>query len=163
MKQKIPSPKKSLFRRLDTPLPSYRYVPGLLPHPFRSLEGHMNLFKPTFPENKSWEKDHQFLYGADLFDHRYYWEAHENWEHCWNKAKGDERICIQGLIQLSASILKHHMDQKSPRDRLFEAASDKLSHGIRVHWDFTYIILQTSEFFEGGAWPVLDREFPKKS
>lgn len=115
-----------------------------------------------FQTGSCWEEDEQFLYGADLFDGRFFWEAHENWEHCWHGAAGSYKICIQGLIQVSAGILKHHMGAKNPRDRLFEAASQKLQRAEDVDWCFARLIHDTKSFFDGGDWPVLGGEFPRK-
>jgi hypothetical protein len=40
-----------------------------------------------------------FLWGLDLFNHGYYWEAHEAWEGLWQVADRDGplRILIKGL------------------------------------------------------------------
>lgn len=49
-----------------------------------------------------------FLWGLDLFNHGYYWEAHEAWEGLWQVADrgGPLRILFKGLILLSAAGLK---------------------------------------------------------
>ena len=48
-----------------------------------------------------------FLFAVDLFNHHYFWEAHEAWETIWHLEKAPElRNLIQGLIQLSGSYLK---------------------------------------------------------
>lgn len=162
MKQNIPTPTNAFARRVHTPLPSYRYVPGILPHPLRHPQGHLYHGGPVFEEGACWEEDERFLFGADLFDARFFWESHENWEHCWHRAKGQHKICIQGLIQVSASILKHHMKSWKPRDTLFSNACRKLAHSDAVQWDFTQLLHDTQLFFEGGNWPLLGREFPRK-
>ena len=55
-------------------------------------------------------------YAADLFDHRYLWEAHEVWEAVWKDTpKGPEREHLQGLIQAAAYLLKRHMGHSAPR------------------------------------------------
>ena len=98
-------------------MPPYRYVPGLNPHPFRHRDGHMytdgsapapaGVWNPTL----SWQKDTAFLFAADLFDHRYYWEAHEAWEAMWHQtaAESSDHKLLQSLIQYAAAILKHHI------------------------------------------------------
>jgi hypothetical protein len=162
MKQKIPSPTIDTTRRVALSLPAYRYVPGLLPHPFRSEKGHMYHGTPMFAEGDVWEENEQFLYGADLFDARFLWEAHENWEHCWHRSEGAQHKCIQGLIQMAASLLKHHMGEESPRDRLLASAKSKLQRASEVGWDFSRLVEDTHCFFQGGDWPLLGAEFPKK-
>jgi hypothetical protein len=49
-----------------------------------------------------------FLWGLDLFNHGYYWEAHEAWEGLWQVADRDGplRMLFKGLILLSAAGVK---------------------------------------------------------
>ena len=49
-----------------------------------------------------------FLYGVDLYNHGYLWEAHEAWEGLWHQAKRDalQAEFLQGLIQCAAAALK---------------------------------------------------------
>ena len=162
MKQNIPAPYLVFTRRVEVPFPAYRYVPGLNPHPMKHPLGHMVDGGHQFKRDKNWEHDEQFLYGADLFDGRYYWEAHENWEHCWHQAHGAHKKCIQGLIQVAAAILKHHMGSSKSRNILFESASKKLLYGKEVYWNFDRLLLDTKDFFSGADWPVLGTEFPRK-
>ena len=161
-KQKIPIPKRDFERRTNIDFPKYRYVPGLNPHPIRDPNGHLYNGSPCFPQGVSWDCDEQFLYGADLFDARFVWEAHENWEHCWRRAFGRERQCIQGLIQIAASVLKHHLDDVSPRDRLFSSAKQKLSCCAELGWDFRRLLSDVTVFFHGGDWPLLGAGFPRR-
>ena len=162
MKQNIPVPSMVFLRRVDFSFPAYRYVPGLHPHPIKHPQGHMTEAVHQFLIGDVWENDEQFLYGADLFDGRFYWEAHENWEHCWHRATGSYKKSIQGLIQVSASILKHHMGSVKSRDTLLLSASQKLQFSKDVNWCFDRLIQDTKDFFSGGDWPVLGREFPRK-
>jgi len=111
-------------------LPPYRYVPGLLPHPSADPEGHsyghpepdIDHFAPEF-----WRSDVEYLHGVDLFNRRYYWEAHEAWERVWHgcdKAR-TQGLFIQGLIQLSAALLKWHLGAERGVLLLFEGARTK--------------------------------------
>jgi hypothetical protein len=49
-----------------------------------------------------------FLWGLDLFNHGYYWEAHEAWEGLWQVADRDSplRMLFKGLILLAAAGIK---------------------------------------------------------
>ena len=49
-----------------------------------------------------------FLWGLDLSNHGYYWEAHEAWEGLWQVADRDGplRMLFKGLILLSAAGVK---------------------------------------------------------
>src|SRR6202023_3895720 len=47
-------------------------------------------------------------WGLDLFNHGYYWEAHEAWEGLWQVVDrgGPSRMLFKGLILLSATGVK---------------------------------------------------------
>jgi len=64
--------------------------------------------------------------GIALFNEQAFWHAHEAWEDLWHPAIGDERIFLQGLIQLAAAY--HHVQRGTFRGgvRLFDAAFAKL-------------------------------------
>ncbi len=69
----------------------------------------------------------QLAEGITLFNDRKFWHAHEAWERDWLVAEGDEKIFLQGLIQLAAAY--HHVQRRtySGGVRLFDAALEKLS------------------------------------
>lgn len=48
------------------------------------------------------------MYGIDLFNHGYYWEAHEVWEGLWHVCgrTGTAATFFKGLIKLAASGVK---------------------------------------------------------
>jgi hypothetical protein len=57
---------------------------------------------------ESWAQSDDYLYGCDLYNHTYWWEAHEAWEGLWqqtNKAGGQGQF-LQTLIQAGACHLK---------------------------------------------------------
>ena len=90
--------------------PSYRHYPKLTPHPTRDPRGHSygkeeRFEKLTF---QNWKENEAYLYGIDLYNHSFWWEAHEFWEGLWQLAEKQELIgrFLQGLIQLSAALLK---------------------------------------------------------
>jgi hypothetical protein len=63
---------------------------------------------------------------VDLFNHAYWWEAHEAWEGLWSHAEGTQRLFLQGLIQLAAALLKHRLQSARGCVRLARGARDKL-------------------------------------
>jgi predicted metal-dependent hydrolase len=65
--------------------------------------------------------------GIALFNEQKFWHAHEAWERRWLVAEGDEKLFLQGLIQLAAAY--HHVQRRTYRGgvRLFDAALAKLS------------------------------------
>lgn len=85
------------------PLPPYRYIPKLAPHPVRDPEGHSHA---RAEESDAGEAG--FRHGVDLYNRGCWWEAHEAWEAVWLKAeKGSARkAAIQGLIQVANAHLK---------------------------------------------------------
>jgi hypothetical protein len=97
-------------------LPAYRHVPGLTPHPITDPLGHLYGKGEwlSMPERLSlpadWRRCDPYLFGVDLFNRRYLWEAHEAWEVVWN-AVGHESppgVFVQGLIQAAAALLQAH-------------------------------------------------------
>jgi hypothetical protein len=88
--------------------PSYAYPPGRQPHPVSDPAGHsyQNEAMPV-AEGVSLDSD-VFLWGLDLFNHGYYWEAHEAWEGLWQVAdRGSQlRMLFKGMILLSATGVK---------------------------------------------------------
>ncbi len=92
-------------------LPPYTYVPGQTPHPVTDPRGHSYGLKPTpaaaFDPAK-WRTCRDYLQGIDLFNHGYYWEAHETWEGLWVAIgrRGPLADFLKGLIKLAASGVK---------------------------------------------------------
>ena len=89
-------------------LPPYAYLPGKNPHPVRDPAGHSYHVEPTSVVAEALLGSDPFLWGLDLFNHGYYWEAHEAWEGLWQVADRDGplRMLFKGLILLSAAGLK---------------------------------------------------------
>ncbi|MGH8470086.1 MAG: DUF309 domain-containing protein [Gammaproteobacteria bacterium] len=95
----------------EIPLPPYAYVRGHYPHPTRDRAGHSFGNAPKFwaqPAPDRWEACRPYLYGIDLFNHGYFWEAHEVWEGLWHASgrKGRTADFLKGLIALAAARLK---------------------------------------------------------
>jgi predicted metal-dependent hydrolase len=55
-----------------------------------------------------WHECRDYLYGVDLFNHGYYWEAHEVWEGLWHACGrgGTTGRFLKGLIRLAAAGVK---------------------------------------------------------
>jgi len=105
-------------------LPPYRYVPGAQPHPTADLWGHSYDRPRGFPaaplDGRRWRESADYLYGCDLYNRAYWWEAHEAWETIWHLAgRGSpERAALQGLIQVANAHLKLHMGRLNAVMRL---------------------------------------------
>jgi hypothetical protein len=109
-------PSSSLPPRLvpDRPFPAYAYIPGRTPHPTRDPGGHSygetleGSERPDPPEPENWRACRDYLYGMDLFNHGFYWEAHEAWEGLWVACgrRGATATYLQALINLAAAGFK---------------------------------------------------------
>ena len=93
------------------PLPPYAYVPGQHPHPLRHPAGHRyGMPTPVYAalDPQHWAASEPYCYGIDLFNHGYYWEAHEVWEGLWRAHARTEPIArfLQALIALAAAGIK---------------------------------------------------------
>jgi predicted metal-dependent hydrolase len=96
----------------DVPLPPYRFVPGRSPHPISDPKGHSYGIKPTPSEPLDpgrWNESWPYILGIDLFNHAYYWEAHEQWESLWHACgrTGATADFLKGLIKLAAAGVKN--------------------------------------------------------
>jgi hypothetical protein len=113
----IPEPgDRGVPRYSVRPFPPYRYVPGLHPHPLRDPAGHsyrahfrLDRHPPWSPEH--WRRIEDWLYGVDLLNRFYFWEAHEAWEGLWASCERQSApgLLLQGLIQIAAALLKAHV------------------------------------------------------
>ena len=116
-------------------------------------------WEPSTP----WQHDHRYLFGADLFDHRYYWEAHEAWEALWHFAEPDSNVhrLLQSLIQYAAAVLKHHVGHQAGAMRLFERSTERIELILETA-DSPYMGIALPELtsrvsirLAGGPWPIL--------
>lgn len=129
--------------------PPYRYLPGLMPHPIRDEEGH-SYGQPEvniqFTHPKNWRQNEEYLYGVDLYNYSYWWEAHEAWEAVWNTASSGSpyALFMQGLIQVAAALIKRHMRIPQGVQKLSSTGRDKLRY-----------VLESKEF-ESGIYMGLD-------
>ena len=117
--------------------PAYAYLPGRDPHPTQSPAGHSYRSEPAPPAGylapADWRDNDDYLYGVDLYNHGYLWEAHEVWEGLWNAAKQDavQADFLQGLIQCAAAALKVPMDQPGGLAKLAEKGTGRLESVAR--------------------------------
>ncbi len=121
--------------RLTTrPFPAYAYVPRREPHPVTHVEGHsyglreepVDLGSSGLPDD--WHEVEEYLYGIDLFNAAYFWEAHESWEAVWHAVGRDstEGLFLQGMIQGSAAMLQRHCGRLHGAANLLERSARNL-------------------------------------
>ena len=158
-----PQPAPSL-RTPHLGLPPYRYLPGRSPHPLRHPDGH-RWGHPPPPRIDPWHQDPRWPHGQDLFDHRYYWEAHEALEFLWHGLHPlqPEAVLLQGLIQAAASVLRAHLGDPVSAASLHRRACARLNaaaaalgpvaHGV----DLPATVAALDAHAAGGPWPLLGR------
>ncbi|MFA6108938.1 MAG: DUF309 domain-containing protein [Candidatus Latescibacterota bacterium] len=117
----------------EQPLPAYRHLPGQTVHPFRDLRGHsfgLSL-RPDGPPLTlaTWRENRLFLGGVDLFNHGYWWEAHEWWEALWRQpgTSPEVRLFLQALIQLAVGLVKNRQGSRRGLVLLLGHAREKLA------------------------------------
>ena len=136
------------------PFPPYRHLPGVTLHPIRDPLGHSYGIEEEENENplppEMWQQNEAYLYGVDLYNFSYWWEAHEAWEGLWHQAEDTYRLFLQGLIQVSASLIKYHMRMLRPLRTLSTAGRNKL-HQVVIECEnanANYLGINLSEFLD---------------
>lgn len=97
--------------RQDASFPPYSYVPGRFPHPNSDPSGHsfgVEVSEPSPPSSEDWHECGSYIRGIDLFNHGFYWEAHEAWEAAWIACgrTGHAANFLKALIKLAAAGVK---------------------------------------------------------
>lgn len=121
-------------RYTTSAFPSYRFVPGKSPHPTAHPDGHSYRPEGTpephveLPRPEDWAGSETYLRATDLYNHGYWWEAHETWEALWqiSEKAGVQGRFLQGLIQLGACHLKWHVGHLDGVARLRESSLNYL-------------------------------------
>lgn len=133
------------------PFPPYAFLPGRDPHPTRDPKGHSASEEagPALEHSPpaAWSSNGEYLYGIDLYNHGYLWEAHEAWEGLWHLAKHDPVTAdfLQGLIQCTAAALKVRMQQPKGVEALARLGTERLD-GVSRQSMGTYMGLDLEEF-----------------
>ena len=92
-------------------------------------------------QTASWNTCESYLWGIDLFNYGYYWEAHEAWEALWHAVgrSGTAADFCKGLIKLAAAGVK---------------AREGRTVGVERH------ALRAKQLFDAVAAQLGDREQP---
>ena len=112
-------------------LPPYTHIPGQTPHPISHPDGHSYGEQPeSVPpiDPQAWIDSPEYLYGIDLFNHGFYWEAHEEWEGLWHthERRGPVADFLKGLIQLAVVGVKILQEKPESAQRHAKRASELL-------------------------------------
>jgi uncharacterized protein len=139
------------------PFPPYTYVPGSgTPHPVSDSRGHMHGINHTIPaplDPLHWQESETYLYAVDLFNHGFYWEAHEAWESLWHAAghRGTNADFLKGLIKLAAAGVKFREGNSIGVQRHAERGQELLKSVPEAHHcgiDLQSLIQQASKLEE---------------
>lgn len=143
------SKKLTPSRYTNRPFPPYRYVPGKAPHPTRDPEGHSynkHPVKPAIFKTGQWQTCNEYLYGIDLFNHGYWWEAHEALEAVWVAAgrQTETGLFIQGLIQIAVSHLKMFQGFSDVATRMAKEGLDKMKRITGIYLGIDVAVLRSA-------------------
>ena len=136
-------------RYTDRPFPSYRFVPGRSPHPVRDPEGHSYNKPPVQIKSFAagqWQSCAEYLYGIDLFNHGYWWEAHEALEAVWVAAgrQTEAGLFIQGLILIAVAHLKMFQGFNGVARRMAEEGLDKMKRMQGIYLGIDVSVLRSA-------------------
>ncbi len=118
-------------RYTNRTFPTYRFLPGRTPHPRRHPQGHSFKQPEPYPrpfEPELWATSEDYLYGIDLYNWTYWWEAHEVFEGFWH-AYGRTTLegnFFQALIQCTAANLKRELGFEQATQNLVARAHARL-------------------------------------
>lgn len=118
-------------RYTDISFPPYAFRPGVNTHP-DAPDGHgVRLDEADASATVAaadWQGSRAYLYGCDLYNHGYFWEAHEAWEAIWQRLdkRSIQARFLQGLIQVSACALKTAIGNPRGAQRLLDRATRHL-------------------------------------
>lgn len=149
----------------EIPFPPYSFVPGQSPHPVRDPNGHSyGKPEPSVDVSQPWQEWTPYLFGIDLFNHGYFWEAHEEWEAVWHALgrRGPKADYFKALVHLAAAGVKH----KEGRPKGVESHLQKglaLALGVRQTVDLGVSMTQLCQqvgrqidrLKEGGEWTLM--------
>ncbi len=160
-----PPAKKATPRYTDRAFPSYRFVPGKSPHPTRDPDGH-SYNKPLEQldsfEIEQWQACEEYLYGIDLFNHGYWWEAHEALEAIWVTAGRQTQTgqFIQGLIQIAVAHLKNYQGFTDVAKRMAVEGLDKMKRvkGVYMGIDVTTFRADVESYYSSDHKPSVTIE-----
>lgn len=141
-------------RLCSVAFPPYRFLPGRDPHPTANPAGH-SFVPPGASEHavewrlaEEWVESVDYLLGCDLYNHAYWWEAHEAWEGLWHlPERGSLQYrFLQGLIQVSACHLKLRLGRADGVERLRASSSEYLRSVVDEVGESPYMGLRVGQF-----------------
>lgn len=166
--------KPELARYTQSPFPAYRYLPfqADIPHPRNDPAGHSYGQEEEYVSDfiaEDWRTCEPYLYGIDLFNNGYWWEAHEAWEALWLVA-GRESLAgqfLQGLIQLAGAQLKRFTGVERGAQMLTETGIAKilLAKGVYLGIEIEAFVAELQRCLEEnrGEYPRIELLLDERS
>jgi predicted metal-dependent hydrolase len=101
-------------------LPAQRHVLGSGSMPDMAPLEAAKALAPSVMRHEDWQDNAAYLYGHDLLDAGFYWEAHEVWEAVWLACPPNsaEKLLLRMLIQQANARLKLVMGRRNAAERL---------------------------------------------
>jgi len=98
-----------------------------------------------------WAENEDFLFGVDLFNAGYFWEAHTFWERLWalEQTAPEIRRLLQAIIQTAAACLKVREGQTAGARKLLARAGLESLDGQKLGIDFDALARGARQFVEG--------------
>ena len=80
----------------------------------------------------TWHEHEAYLWGVDLYNHGFPWEAHEVWEDLWRMAPAGSptHAMLQALIQCAAAVIKARVGRAAGLHRLAARADGHLEQVV---------------------------------
>ncbi len=95
--------------------------------PRKKMQAQPKPLPANFSETKSRGSEEElFAHGVELFNTRYFFEAHEAWEEIWLHTAPPEKTFLQGLIQVTAAFHHHSRENLRGTKSLLRAGLLKL-------------------------------------
>lgn len=138
-------------------LPESAFLPGTgMPRP-QEIE---YLGAPWTAE--SWSEIEPWLYGVDLYNNEFFWEAHEAWEAVWKSwdKESSEALLIRGCIQSAAALLKLRLKSEGGARKLSKRALKTLERALELSPDEQLLGLNLAKWLTElrEFWAPIERE-----
>lgn len=106
------------------PLPAHAHVPGSGSTPGMAPLEAAKALAPPVTRREGWQENPAYLYGHDLLEAGFFWEAHEVWEAVWLNCPPNslEKLLLRMLIQQANARLKLVMGRQRAAERLADEA-----------------------------------------
>ena len=123
------------------------------------------------PSELAWMTNEIWLYGVDLFNAGYFWEATEIWEKLWSRMdkQSPAAVFLQGLMMANGGILKAHCKEIDGVRAFWEQADGRFAQcatvrkelwGLKVKKVHKAFAKYYRPFTKDGGMPAIDKTVP---